>query len=570
MSAAVNCAFHRVTVLSIIRAVYQRPFGVFPISTHLVTTLTTHTFTNRKYFSTNSIMPVPQGINGLYDFRKINPEYIEKETDVLISKQRAVYDTVGSLPLDHVSYENVIKQLADLMAERSTMGSPLDFPQHAATDKVVRDASSKAEQKLEEFDVEMSMRKEIFDRVVAFRDTVGLGGLTDEQKRLVDKLILHGKRNAGVSASKKSRKTLTLEQKLQVLERINKGQKTSGIVDTLKLSESTIRMMWSNAEKIRASSKAGTPLTGSKSSYSRPVEMQLMEKMLATWIDHQNKTNVPVSYKLIHAKAKSIYDNLKVEEKKWFTASSGWFTNFRRYFGFHNLKMVGKAASADTEAAEEYPAVLKGIIEEGKYSFKQVFNLDETGLYWKKLCPQFVHDFKCFSVNENLAKANSKSLRLAQQLRFSEVGEEDIDELLQSRLEELSNEELLDIERERVEQLKEADGAAALYAPHEQPLRTLTATNLSECLELIRQAMTIIEENDPNIERSSTVSREVMNKMACYQLMLKEKRKKKKQQSILSFFHMRSESHEANTETDPDVHTPDTDSERKVESEAEI
>lgn len=39
------------------------------------------------------------------------------------------------------------------------------------------------------------MRKDIFDRVVAFRDTVGLGGLTDEQKRLVDKLILHGKRN---------------------------------------------------------------------------------------------------------------------------------------------------------------------------------------------------------------------------------------------------------------------------------------------------------------------------------------------------------------------------------------
>lgn len=41
------------------------------------------------------------------------------------------------------------------------MGSPLDFPQHAATDKVVREASSKAEQKLEEFDVEM--------RLVAFR-----------------------------------------------------------------------------------------------------------------------------------------------------------------------------------------------------------------------------------------------------------------------------------------------------------------------------------------------------------------------------------------------------------------
>lgn len=58
---------------------------------------------------TTSIMPVPQGISGIYDFRKITPEYIEKETDALINKQRAVFDTVGSLPLDQVTYDNVIK-----------------------------------------------------------------------------------------------------------------------------------------------------------------------------------------------------------------------------------------------------------------------------------------------------------------------------------------------------------------------------------------------------------------------------------------------------------------------------
>ncbi|XP_066989642.1 thimet oligopeptidase-like isoform X2 [Macrobrachium rosenbergii] len=137
-------------------------------------------------------MPTPQGIHGLYDFRRATPEGIIKETDALIAQQRAVYDQIAELPIEKVTYDNVIKQLAELMAERSTLGSPLDFPQHAATDKEVREASSKAEQKLEEFDVEMSMRKEIFDRVVSFKKT---DDLTDEQKRLVDKLILHGKRN---------------------------------------------------------------------------------------------------------------------------------------------------------------------------------------------------------------------------------------------------------------------------------------------------------------------------------------------------------------------------------------
>lgn len=143
----------------------------------------------------SSTMPAPQGINGVFDFRKITPEDIEKQTDALIAKQRSAYNRVGSLPLVQVTYENVIKQLADLMTERSTEGSPLDFPQHAAVDKAVREASSKAEQKLEEFDVEMSMRRDIFDRVVGFKNSVGTGGLTAEQKRLVEKLILHGKRN---------------------------------------------------------------------------------------------------------------------------------------------------------------------------------------------------------------------------------------------------------------------------------------------------------------------------------------------------------------------------------------
>lgn len=47
--------------------------------------------------------------------------------------------------------------------------------------------------------------------------------------------------------------------------------------------------------------------------------------------------------------------------------------------------MVGEASSADARAAAEYPEELKKIIEEGNYSSKQVFNIDETGFYWQKL-----------------------------------------------------------------------------------------------------------------------------------------------------------------------------------------
>lgn len=47
--------------------------------------------------------------------------------------------------------------------------------------------------------------------------------------------------------------------------------------------------------------------------------------------------------------------------------------------------MQGEAASADYAAASNFPDALAQIIREGGYSAKQVFNVDETGLFWKRM-----------------------------------------------------------------------------------------------------------------------------------------------------------------------------------------
>lgn len=51
----------------------------------------------------------------------------------------------------------------------------------------------------------------------------------------------------------------------------------------------------------------------------------------------------------------------------------------------HNIELTGEAASADTVAASLYAKILKDIIEGGGYLPNQVFNADETGLFWKRM-----------------------------------------------------------------------------------------------------------------------------------------------------------------------------------------
>ena len=68
------------------------------------------------------------------------------------------------------------------------------------------------------------------------------------------------------------------------------------------------------------------------------------------------------------------------EESK---ASNGWWHRFCERNKMGSVKLDGEAASADKEAAEAYPDKLKEIIEQGGYSDDQIFNVDESGMFWK-------------------------------------------------------------------------------------------------------------------------------------------------------------------------------------------
>ncbi|KPP80107.1 hypothetical protein Z043_100274, partial [Scleropages formosus] len=122
----------------------------------------------------------------------LTPDQIKCRTDKLIQRIKKIYDSIGALDLDKVSFENTLKPLADAKMEYTVSRHVLDFPQYVSPCSRARSASTEADKKLSEFDVEMSMRNDVFQRLLALQKQ--LNDLKPEAKRLMERLINLGRR----------------------------------------------------------------------------------------------------------------------------------------------------------------------------------------------------------------------------------------------------------------------------------------------------------------------------------------------------------------------------------------
>jgi len=96
----------------------------------------------------------------------------------------------------------------------SLVVEPLTFYKNVAPSKELRDASNEADSLLRDYAVDASLRVDVFNAKVAAEKNIKASGkvLTPEEQRLVDKMILEGKRD-GLALPEKEREELKKLQK---------------------------------------------------------------------------------------------------------------------------------------------------------------------------------------------------------------------------------------------------------------------------------------------------------------------------------------------------------------------
>ena len=108
------------------------------------------------------------------------------------------------------------------------------------------------------------------------------------------------------------------------------------------------------------------------------------------WIGDQTCSKVSLSQSLTQRKALTLFNSVKAgrgekaaEEK--FGDSIGWLLGIKGRSHLHNIQVKGEAVNADIKAAASHPKNLAKITGTGGYSEQQIFNVDKTAFYWKKI-----------------------------------------------------------------------------------------------------------------------------------------------------------------------------------------
>ena len=112
---------------------------------------------------------------------------------------------------------------------------------------------------------------------------------------------------------KQRKKTITLEQKFDIIRRYDRGESTATIRNALHLPETTLRTIRKDKERIMAAFKAGAGSASTRVSSGQSTFMVRLEKMLVTWMDHRKRHSLNVTFDDTKA-AMDCYQHLKEKE----------------------------------------------------------------------------------------------------------------------------------------------------------------------------------------------------------------------------------------------------------------
>nr|XP_020670660.1 tigger transposable element-derived protein 1-like [Pogona vitticeps]XP_020670661.1 tigger transposable element-derived protein 1-like [Pogona vitticeps]XP_020670663.1 tigger transposable element-derived protein 1-like [Pogona vitticeps] len=188
--------------------------------------------------------------------------------------------------------------------------------------------------------------------------------------------------------SRGKKKIISIQVKKDIIEKHDRGMRVTDLASEYKMLTSTISTILKKKDVLKDIDVAkGVTILTKK----RTPLIEEVEKRLPVWIIEKQLKGESISKSMICEKAKKLHSDLMERNpsgsapQEEFKASRGWFHKFQKRSGIRSITKHGKAASSGHAAPEAFELDFVKFLKEEEYLPQQVFNCDETGLFWEKM-----------------------------------------------------------------------------------------------------------------------------------------------------------------------------------------
>ena len=192
---------------------------------------------------------------------------------------------------------------------------------------------------------------------------------------------------SSIENKKKTYNSLPIKRKLEIINRVEQlppNKKKKDIAAEFGIPASTLSTILKSKDALRNHHAVGS---SKKMRHKNPTRPDV-DAGLYQWFIAARAQSIPISGEILKSKAEELNQEIGCEE--W-TCSSGWLSRWKVRHNIKYRSVCGENAAVDRQVCDDWKEkTLLPILE--RYDPNDVYNADETGLYWR-LLPDKTHAF---------------------------------------------------------------------------------------------------------------------------------------------------------------------------------
>lgn len=190
---------------------------------------------------------------------------------------------------------------------------------------------------------------------------------------------------ASLPVVKRQRNVLNIEDKVKIINEHSKNNvSVKMIAQKYEVGIQTVYDIIKNKDKFLKFCAESDSVVGFRNRKTlKTAEEPKVDLALYEWFRQERFKGTPITGLMIREKAKIYHTKLNIHSECEY--SNGWLQKFKNRHGIKRLNAEGEKSSADYVSATMFVEQLNELISTANLTSEQIYNGDETGLFWKCL-----------------------------------------------------------------------------------------------------------------------------------------------------------------------------------------